>query len=211
MYGVGFLNNMVLNICWACNQEFEAARKSRLCCSIECRKLYQAQYDHDRYIEYRNADRKKKREMLIERYSISSTNLYKLQHICEECEMSFYYDYSIYESFNNTFVSTFNTTAWGVPCCPKCGLVEESSLDEIYIPSTNMNEVERKLFLTNLHRCKQPAITREAIYLKNIIDFIAEAETIRKMLNRIYNKGNLTQNQINECISILFRKIKEFK
>lgn len=199
---------MVINKCWACNQEFEAARKSRLCCSIECQKMYRAQYDQNRYIEYRNSNRKKKREMLVEKYSITSTNLYKLQHICEECEMIFYYDYSIYESFNNTFISSYNTTPWGAPCCPKCGLVEKSILDELPIKYSNMNEVERKLFLTNLHRCKSPLVKKQAIYCRNVIDFISEAETLRSIRNRINDIGKITQDQINLCIKRLFEVLR---
>lgn len=199
---------MVINKCWACNQDFEASRKSRLCCSIECRKLYRAEYDQNRYIEYRNADRKKKREMLVEKYSISSTNIYKLQHICEECEMLFYYDYSIYESFNNTFISSYNTTPWGDWCCPQCGLVEKSILDELPIQYSHMNEVERKLFLSELHKCKQPLFKKQAIYCRNVIDFISEAETVRSIRNRINDIGKITQEQINICIKRLFEVLK---
>lgn len=212
MFGVGQRkSNMVISKCWICNQEFEAIRKSRLCCSFECRKLYQVQYDRDRYLEFRNGNRKRKREMLVEKYSISSSNLYNLEYCCDECLTKFYYDYSIYESFSGNFISSYNTTSWGVPCCPQCGLVEKSTLDELPIQYNAMNEVERKLFLAELHKFKQPLVKREAIYLKNVVDFIAEAEIIRNMRNRINDIGKLTQNQIDECISILFRKIRKLK
>lgn len=197
--------------CVICGIEFKSDRISKLACSIECEKTRKAFYDHDRYLEYRDSNRKKRREMLIEKYSISSTNLHKLKYVCEECETVFYYNYSIYMSFIGDFVSNYNTTSWGAACCPNCGLVEKSICDELIFEVSNMTEVERKLYLTELHYNKKCNIKKEAIYLRNFIDFISEAETVRKMLNRIYNKGNLTQDQINECIAILFRKIKELK
>ncbi len=202
---------MVINKCWACGQDFEAIRSSRLCCSPECRKIYQAQYDSDRYLEFRNSNRKKKRELLIDKYSISSSNLYNLEYCCEECLTKFYYDYSIYESFNNTFVSNYNVTPWGIPCCPKCGLVEKSIFDEKETYTFSMNEVERKLYLNNLHYYKQPLIKHESIYCKNVLDFIAEVEIVRNMRNRINDIGKITQNELNLCIKILFQKIKESK
>lgn len=195
-------------ICIICGSTFKSPRNSKLCCSPECEKIRSSNYYSNRYIEFRNSDRKKKREMLIEKYSISSSNLYKLKYICEECETTFYYDYSIYESFNNTFVSNYNVTPWGVPCCPRCGLVEKSILDELPIQCLVMTEVDRKLFLANLHRCKLPLIKKQAIYMRNVIDFISEAEEIRKQRNRINDIGKLTQTDINLCISRMFEVMK---
>ncbi len=209
MFGVGQRkSNMVFSICVICGTKFESIRISKLACSTDCEKIRRSFYDSDRYVEYRNSNRKKKREMIVEKYSISSSNIYKLKHICEECETIFYYDYSIYESFNNTFVSSYNTTPWGIPCCPRCGLVEKSILDELPIQYNTMNEVERKLFLTELHRCKSSPIKKQAIYMRNVIDFLSEAEIVRKMINRITNKGSLTQMDIDLCIKRMFEMLK---
>lgn len=199
---------MVICKCKVCGQEFDALRSSRLCCSIECRKMYQSEYDHLRYVDFRNADRKKKREMLVEKYSISSSNLHNLKYCCDECLTSFYFDYSIYESFNDIRISNYNTTPWGTPCCPRCGLVEKSVVDELPIQYSGMNEVERKLFLTELHRCKQPLVKKQALYCRNVIDFPEEAETVRKMRNRVSDIGKLSQNDIDLCISRLFEVMR---
>lgn len=202
---------MVICVCWACKVSFEAKRSSKLCCSPECRKMYQSEYDHERYIEFRNANRKKRREMLVVKYSIQSSNLYKLEHICEECEIKFYHNYEIFQKFNDIYVSSYNTTEWGAAVCPNCGLVEKSSCDELFIPAGGMNQIERKLFLSDIHRTKKPSVRREAIYLRNQLDFVAEAEYVRIMRNQINNKGALTADEINECIAILFRKMGESK
>ncbi len=201
MLGLGS-KKMSINKCWACGQKFEAVRNSRLCCSITCRKLYQSEYDHDRYIEFRNANRKKRREMLIEKYSISSSNLYKIKNICDECLTQFYYDYSIFETFNGTYVSNFNTTEWGAAICPHCGLVEY--YDDI-------TKIEKEKLLSESYSTKKPIIKSEAIYIRNHIDFIAEAEWVRKEVNKIHNKGNLTQDEINLCIATTFRKMRDPK
>ena len=197
--------------CWACKTQFECARISRLCCSVECRKMYQSAYDHDRYLEFRNGNREKRRKMLIEKYSVSSSNLYKFEAVCDECLQKFYYDYSIFQHFHDVYVSKYNVTQWGASCCPNCGLVEKSKCDEIFKPADVMNYVERKEFLYNLTKSRKPIINREAVYIRNVIDFIEEAVQVRKMVNRIWNKGKLTQEQVNECIRVLFQKIKEQK
>jgi hypothetical protein len=203
---------MVLCTCWACGEKFEAKRISKLCCGIECRKLYQSQYDHDRYLEFRNGNRKKKREMLMIKYSIQSSNLYKLEVVCDECLTKFYHDYIIFEKFNDIHISHYNSTEYGAAICPNCGLVNQSTInDEIFQPAQQMNEVERKLFLSGLKSTKQPIIKREAIYIRNFIDFPSEAEAIRKQIIKIYNRNPLTQDEINICIATLFRKIGESK
>jgi len=202
---------MVTNKCWACGQDFEAARQSRLCCSIECRKMYQSDYDRGRYEEFRDANRKRKREMLKEKYSISSTNIYKLQSVCDECLTKFYHDQTIFESFEGNFTTSYNTTQWGAAVCPNCGLVEKSACDEQFKPAAPANDIDRKTYLMELHRVKKPNISLQAIYSRNHIDFIAEAEAVRKMINKIINKGELTKDQINLCIATFFRKIKESK
>ena len=196
--------------CIICNGEFDGIRSSKLTCGIECEKLRKSEYDNQRYLQFRNADRKKRREMLIERYSIVSTNLYKLKYICDGCLNEFYYDYSIYQRFNDTYVSHFNTTEWGSPYCPNCGLVEKSKCDELNPQShfTMMGETELKLYLNDLSKCKKPFVKSQAIHIRNHIDFIAEAEDVRKRLNRIHNKGDLTPEEINICIAALFRSLK---
>jgi len=202
---------MAICVCWACKITFEAARSSKLCCSPDCRRMYQSDYDHERYLEFRNVNRKKKREMLAIKYSIVSSNLYKIAAVCDECLTKFYYDYTIFQKFNDVYVAKYNTTEWGASFCPNCGLVEKLQCDEIFIPAGGMNQIERKLFLSDIHRTKKPSVRREAIYLRNQLDFIAEAEYVRMVRNQINNKGNLTELEINECIAILFRKMCEVK
>jgi len=202
---------MAICTCWACKTTFEAARSSKLCCSPECRKMYQSDYDHERYIEFRNVNRKKKREMLAIKYSIVSSNLYKIAAVCDECLIKFYHDYEIFQKFNDVYISSYNTTEWGAAVCPNCGLVEKSQCDEVFIPASGMNQIERKLFLSDIHRTKKPSVRREAIYLRNQLDFVAEAEYVRIVRNQINNIGNLTADEINQCIIILFRKMGESK
>jgi hypothetical protein len=202
---------MATCICWACKTTFESARSSKLCCSDECRKMYQSDYDHDRYIEFRNVNRKKKRDMLAIKYSIISSNLYKIASVCDECLTKFYYDYTIFQKFNDVYVSSYNTTQWGAAYCPNCGLVERSQCDEIFIPASGMDQIERKLFLSEIHKTKRLPIRHEAIYIRNQLDFIAEAEDVRRKLNQIYDRGALTQAEINICIAALFKRIGESK
>ena len=203
---------MVVNKCWACGLDFEAIRRTKLCCSIECRKAYQSEYDHDRYLEFRNSNRKKRRQMLVEKYSISSSNLYKIKNICDECLFEFYHDYSIFEKFNDQpHVSSFNSTEWGAAICPHCGLVERSICDEMYKNTNDLTKIDREMLLSHSYCVKKPMITLQAIYIKNHIDFIAEAEAVRYMVNQINNKGKLTQEEIDLCIATTFRKIRDYR
>lgn len=198
-------------ICITCGAKFESARNSKLACSPECEKFRKSEYDKDRYLQFRNADRKKRREMLVERYSISSINLYKIKSVCDDCLMEFYYDYSIYQKFNDTFVSNFNTTEWGSAYCPRCGLVEKSNVDDAKdIKIASMGEMELKLYFNEMRKCKKPTTKSETIRLRGgMIDFIAEALDLRKRVKRINtNKSDLTQDEINICISALFRKLR---
>lgn len=197
---------MSTNKCVICDTKFEAVRGSKRCCSKECKDIYTSDYNRDRYLEFRNANRKKRREMLVEKYSITSSNLYKFAAICDGCLLQFYYDYSIFEKFNDTYVSHFNTTEWGVGVCPNCGLVCESIYDNIAPDIHQIGDAELKTYLYNLRKNKHIVPKRQAIYLKGgQLDFIAEAEFIRKQVNRIKNKGELTQEEINECIAKLMR------
>lgn len=198
-------------ICITCGAKFESDRNSKLACSPECEKLRKSEYDKDRYLQFRNGDRKKRREMLVERYSISSTNLYKIKSVCDDCLTEFYYDYSIFQKFNDTFVTTFNTTEWGSAYCPRCGLVEKSNVDESIKDTkiASMGEMELKLYFNEMRKCKKPTTKSEAIRLRGgMVDFISEAEDVRKRINRIHQKGNLTQEELNICIATLFRKLR---
>lgn len=48
---------MIICKCWSCKKEFVALRISKRCCSKECRKKYQADYDKKRYLSLLNEDR----------------------------------------------------------------------------------------------------------------------------------------------------------
>ena len=202
---------MAISTCWACRSKFEAARSSKLCCSVECRKLYQAEYDHERYVEFRDGNRRQRQAMLAVKYSVASSNLYKMEAVCDECLTKFYHSYDIFQKFNDVYVSSYNTTQWGASVCPNCGLVERSQCDEIFLPVRNMDQFERKLYLDQIPKSRKPMVRREAIYVRNMIDFIAEAEDVRKKLNQIFDRGELSQEDRDECIAVLFRKIKESK
>lgn len=205
---------MVSLRCIICGVVFYSARRSKLCCSKACEVLRKSIYDHDRYLEFRNSNRKKRRAMLIEKYSIVSQNINKLQAVCDECLTKFYWDYTIYCSYENTCVNYYNATEYGVPYCPNCGLVERSITDDVwwydnhYHPrSAHDDEIEE--YLKELRRCKIPTVKRQAIYTGNHLDFISEAEEVRKQVNKINGKPYLTQVELNICIGALFKSIRK--
>lgn len=202
---------MVKNRCIICKSDFNSQRISKLCCCESCEKIRKSNYDYDRYLEFRNAKRKKKRQMLCERYSIASSNLYKLEAVCDECLTKFYWDYTIYENFENTYTMRYNSTEYGAACCPNCGLVQKSIYDEGKTNASVMSGIEQKLYFANLHKNKNIIPKRQAIYIRNVIDFIAEAEDLRKKRNHINNIGELTQEEINLCIKMLFERLKNEK
>jgi len=197
------------NICIICKAKFQAERISKLTCSEECWRIWDSNVHHDRYIEFRNANRKNRRKMLVEKYSISSSNLHQFDHVCDGCLTKFYYDYVIFENFTNTYVTSFNTTPWGAACCPNCGLVEEQEMDKEEKIAMPMNEVDKKIYITKLHKSKMPTIKKEAIHFRNgIIDFISEAESVRSKIRRIFDKKILSQEEIDLCIKTLFIAFK---
>jgi len=206
--GVG-LAIMSNNICVICGTKFESDRVSKLACSENCERIRKSNYDRDYYIKFRNANRKNRRKMLVEKYSISSSNLHQFDHVCDGCLTKFYYDYVIFENFTNTYVTSFNTTPWGAACCPNCGLVEEQEMDKEEKIAMPMNEVDKKIYITKLHKSKMPTIKKEAIHFRNgIIDFISEAESVRSKIRRIFDKKILSQEEIDLCIKTLFIAFK---
>jgi len=194
----------------------------------EERQLYQAKYNiKQRLIAFKYGDR------------ITDINPDKIffkvgNAVCEECEKSFPYKFEYKPTFRNNqiynFCSTqYNTTPWGAYVCPECGLVQTTCIDNYHYtidyyyerkprPATNeeIKEIlkERKRdYERNLMRVKTHRYAK-FFHGTNKIDFLSEAEVVRRMLYKIKNKKDynelLTQKEIDISLRATFRQFSPY-
>ncbi len=151
-------------ICEVCGREFEAKRKAKIC-STRCRskKQYYKNKSRDEYMSIRRQaksnsqlksriERKKSKEHqysdnVITSHELDSrifdVNRNQESHTCEECSAKFNYEFKTSIDENGSeYEHRFNTTEWGAPYCPRCGLVHSTKTVSAYDEVDQRREAE---------------------------------------------------------------------
>lgn len=210
----------MIKYCIICGEEFNAIQSDHIMCSPKCRKQLRKQYMKDYWKKnpdkYINTSKKALRTYIESKkfkdgLYIYNINPHQLKHLCDECLYEFAYNYTVTKTYEHGSISystsDYNTTEWGAPICPRCGLVGWSpyyDIEKLPNPLRIATAEEYREIRQELRKVSKPTtIKKLAQYLddkQTRIDFIEEATQIRRMRNYVNNIGELKKEEIDQCI-----------